>query len=340
MDEVGLIGIDLAKRSFQIHGARADGSVAYRRKLSREKLLGFLASQPPCTVAMEACASAHYWGREIAALGHEVRLVPPIYVKPFVKRQKNDTADAEAISEAAERPTMHFVAVKTGAQQAQGMLFRTRDLLVRQRTQTINALRGHLAEYGVVAPQGRARIRQLVEVLEDANSGLPGAVVELGRLLLERIDELDEKIDGLDCELRASAREDEETARLMTIPGIGPVTAMALQAFAPPMESFRRGRDFSAWLGLVPRQHTTGGKPRLGRISKMGQRDLRRLLVTGAMAVVQHAIRRCEITDPWLAGMLARKPKKLVAVALANRTARRVWALATKKETYGVRAAA
>ena len=177
-------------------------------------------------------------------------------------------------------------------------------------------------------------------MLEDANSGLPGAVVELGRLLLERIDEFDEKIDGLDRELRTSARADEEMTRLMTIPGIGPITAMAIQAFAPPMEGFRRGRDFSAWLGLVPRQHTTGGKPRLGSISKMGQRDLRRLLVTGAMTVVRHASQRCEITDPWLAGMLARKPKKLVAVALANRTARRVWALATRKETYLVRAAA
>ena len=178
MEEVSIIGIDLAKRSFQVHGAKADGSVAYRRKLSRGKLLSFFASQPPCSVAMEACASAHYWGREIAALGHEVRLVPPIYVKPFVKRQKNDAADAEAITEAAQRPTMHFVAVKTEAQQAQGMLFRTRDLLVRQRTQTINALRGHLAEYGVVAPQGRARIRQLAWVLEDGDCGLPEAVVE------------------------------------------------------------------------------------------------------------------------------------------------------------------
>ena len=274
MEEVSIIGIDLAKRSFQVHGATAGGSVAYRKKLSRGNLLSFLASQPGCTVAMEACASSHYWGREIAALGHEVRLVPPIYVKPFVKRQKNE--DAEAITEAAQRPTMHFVAVKTAAQQAQGMFFRTRDLLVRQRTQTINALRGHLAEYGVVAPQGRARIRDLVGVLEDGDSGLPEAVVELGCLLVGRIDELDEKINGLDRELRASARENEETARLMTIPGIGPITAMALQAFAPPMESFRCGRDFSAWLGLVPRQHTTGGKPRLGRISKMGQHALSR----------------------------------------------------------------
>jgi len=260
MEEVSIIGIDLAKRSFQVHGARADGSVAFRRKLSRGRLLRFLASQPGCTVAMEACASAHYWGREIMALGHEVRLVPPIYVKPFVKRHKNDAADAEAITEAAQRPTMHFVAVKTEAQQALGMLFHTRDLLVRQRTQMINALRGHLAEYGVVAPQGTARIRQLAAVLDDGDCGLPEAVVELGRLLLGRIDELDEKIDGLDRKIRTSAREDEETARLMTLPGIGPVTAMALQAFAPPMESFRRGRDFSAWLGLVPRQRITSGQ--------------------------------------------------------------------------------
>ena len=340
MEEVSIIGIDLAKRSFQVHGARADGSVAYRRKLSRGKLLSFLASQPRSTVAMEACASAHYWGREIGALGHEVRLVPPIYVKPFVKRQKNDAADAGAITEAAKRPTMHFVAVKSEAQQAQAMLFHTRDLLVRQRTQSINALRGHLAEYGIVAPQGRARIGQLAGVIGDGDCGLPKVVAELGGLLLGRIEDLDEKIDGLDRQIRTGARECEETARLMTIPGIGPVTALAILAFAPPMESFRRGRDFSAWLGLVPRQHTTGGKPRLGRISKMGQKDLRRLLVTGAMAVVRHAVRRGETTDPWLAGMLARKPKKLVAVALANRTARRVWALATKKETYEARAAA
>ena len=340
MEEVTIIGIDLAKRSFQVHGARADGSVAYRKKLSRGKLLGFLASQPPCTVAMEACASAHYWGRETLALGHEVRLVPPIYVKPFVKRSKNDAADAEAIAEAAQRPTMHFVAVKSEAQQARAMLFHTRDLLVRQRTQTINALRGHLAEYGVVAPQGRARIGQLAGVIEDGDCGLPEAVVELGSVLLGRIEELDEKIGGLDRKIRTSALECDETVRLMTIPGIGPVTAMAIRAFAPPMESFRRGRDFSAWLGLVPRQHTTGGKPRLGRISKMGQRDLRRLLVMGAMAVVRHASRRDEAADPWLAGMLARKPKKLVAVALANRTARRVWAVATRKEVYRVRVAA
>ncbi len=261
MEEVSIIGIDLAKRSFQLHGARVDGSVAFRRKVSRERLTDFLASQPRCVVAMEACASAHHWGREIMQLGHDVRLVPPIYVKPFVKRQKNDAADAEAICEAAQRPTMRFVAVKGEEQQARAMLFHTRDLLVRQRTQTINALRGHLAEFGVVAPQGVAHVGRLALALEDPGSGLPGAVRALGGVLLGQIADLDSKIDGLEKQLRACARQDEDAARLMTIPGIGPIGAMALQAFAPPMESFRRGRDFSAWLGLVPRQHTTGGKP-------------------------------------------------------------------------------
>ena len=308
--------------------------------LSRGKLLAFLAAQPRCVVVMEACASAHYWGREIMALGHEVRLVPPIYVKPFVKRQKNDTTDAEAICEAGQRPTMRFVAVKGEAQQARAMLFRTRDLLVRQRTQTINALRGHLAEFGVVAPQGRAHVARLAAALDEAASGLPQPVRELGALLLEQIAGLDAKIAGLEREIHVHARQDEEAVRLMTIPGIGPICATAIQAFAPPMESFRCGRDFAAWLGLVPRQHSTGGKPRLGRISKMGQRDLRRLLVCGAMAVVRWAVRRGETHDPWLARMLARKPRMVVAVALANRMARIAWALMVNKEVYRAPAAA
>ena len=340
MDEVSIIGIDLAKRSFQLHGARADGSVAFRKTLSRERLLAFLASVPPCVVAMEACASAHYWGREIMTLGHEVRLIPPLYVKPFLKRQKNDATDAEAICEAGLRPTMRFVAVKGEAQQAQGMLFRTRDLLVRQRTQTINALRGHLAEFGIVAPQGRAHVARLAAALDEAGSSLPAQVHELGTLLLEQIAALDTKIAGLEKEIRVHAHRDADTVRLMTIPGVGPICATAIQAFAPPMESFRCSRDFSAWLGLVPRQHSTGGKPRLGRISKMGQRDLRRLLVCGAMAVVRWALRRGEIKDPWLARMLARKPVMVVAVALANRMARIAWALMMNKEVYRAPAAA
>ena len=341
MDQASIIGIDLAKHSFQLHGARADGSVVFRKKLSRGKLLDFLASQPPCVVAMEACASAHYWGRETEMLGHEVKLIPPIYVKPFVKRHKNDARDAEATCEAAQRPTMSLVAVKTEEQQARGMLFRTRDLLVRQRTQTINALRGHLAEFGVIAPQGPAHVKRLEAALMDPSSGLPEPVRELGDLLLGQVSDLDAKIYDLEKELRVCARQDEEAARLMTIPGIGPITAMAVQAFAPPMESFRRGRDFAAWLGLVPRQHTTGGKPRLGKVSKMGQRDLRRLLITGAMSVIQAAERRGgETRDPWLAEMLARKPKMLVAVALANKMARVAWAVTAKKEIYRVPATA
>jgi len=338
MGQVSMIGIDLAKNSFQLHGMQADGSVAFRHKLSRGKLLDFVAGQARCVVAMEACGGAHHWGREIGALGHEVRLVPPSYVKAYVKRQKNDAADAEAICEAASRPTMRFVAVKTREQQARTMLFRTRDLLVRQRTQTINALRGHLAEFGIVAPKGRVHVGRLAAALDDPVSGLPGdlpeAVRELGGLLLGQIGGLDEKIAGLEKEVRAEAYRDEEAVRLMSVPGIGPVVAMAIQAFAPPMEGFGRGRDFAAWLGLVPRQHSTGGKPRLGRISKMGQRDLRRLLVVGAMSVIRNAVRSRRFHDPWLMQMLARKPRKLVAVALANRMARIVWALMTKRESY------
>ncbi len=335
MAEVSMIGIDLSKRSFQLHGMCADGSVGFRRTLSRGRLLAFVARQPRCVVAMEACGGAHHWGREILDLGHEVRLVPPVYVKPFVKRQKNDAADAAAICEAASRPTMSLVAVKTAEQQSRGMLFRVRDLLVRQRTQALDALRGHLAEFGLVAPKGPASVGKLAVALEAARAGLPDRVGELAGVLLEQIAGLDEQVAELDKELRAEARRDADARRLMTIPGVGPVTAMAIQAFAPPLDGFRRGRDFSAWLGLVPRQHTTAGKPRLGRISKMGQRDLRRLLVLGAMSVVRSAGRHDTVRDPWLAGMLAtRKPKKLIAVALANRTARIAWAMTTRQQSY------
>ena len=334
MEGVYIIGIDLAKNSFQLHGARADGTVAFRKKLGRSGLLNFLAKQARCVVAMEACAGAHHWGREIAKLGHEVRLVPPAYVKPYVKRHKNDAADAEAICEAASRPTMHLVAVKSEGQQTQGMLYRTRDLLVGQRTQATNALRGHLAEFGVVAPQGPVGLTRLAAAVRGAESGLPVAVRELGEVFLEQIAGLNRKIGELESQLRASARADEESRRLMSIPGVGPVTASAIRAFAPPMESFGRGRDFSAWLGLVPRQHSTGGKPRLGRISKMGQRDVRRLLITGAMSVIRQAVRRGAPPGSWLARMLARKPRMLVAVALANKMARVAWALMRNKEVY------
>lgn len=334
MGNISMIGIDLAKHVFQLHGAAADGTVLFRRKLRREKLLDFLAAQPSCVVAMEACASAHYWGREIGRLGHEVRLVAPAYVKPFVKRQKNDTADAEAIAEAASRPTMRFVAPKTEAQQAAAMAFRTRDLFVRQRTQTINALRGHLAEHGVVAPAGPAHVGRLGALIEGEEGTLPGPVIHLARMLLGQIGTLTERIETLEEELRERTKRDPTAARLMTIPGIGPVCAAALTTFAPAAETFAKGRDFAAWIGLTPLQHATGGKERLGRTSKMGQRDLRRLLIIGAVAVVRWAARRGAPQGSWLARMMAKKPRMLVAVALANRMARIAWALMARGGVY------
>jgi transposase len=338
MEEVSIIGLDLAKNVFQVHGARPDGSVAFRRKLTRAKLLPFFASAPKCIVAMEACASAHHFGREIAALGHAVRLIPPIYVKPFVKRQKNDMADAEAIAEAASRPTMRFVAVKSAEQQAAAMIFKTRDLLVRQRTQTINALRGHLTEHGIIAPQGTAYLSRLAQVVEDAESSLPVPVVALCKLLIANIASLTEQIAALDRQIHA--RRSATASRLMTIPGVGAVCAMAMAALAPPPETFAKGRDFAAWLGLTPKQNSSGGKERLGRTSKMGQRDLRRLLILGATSVVRWAARKGAPEGSWLARMLAKKPRLLTAVALANRMARVVWALMAKAEVYRTGAAA
>jgi transposase len=308
----------------------------FSRRLSRGKVLEFFAGQPRCVVALEACGGAHHWARQLTALGHEVRLIAPAYVKPFVKRNKNDALDAEAICEAAQRPNMRFVAVKSEEQQAAALVFRTRDLLVRQRTQTINAIRSHMAEYGWVAPKGPSHIAALAGLLEE----LPEAARAMIRVMLDALDQLDRQIAGLDREIARRAREDEVSRRLMTIPGIGPLTATALAALAPPPEEFARGRDFAAWLGLVPLQHSTGGKQRLGSISKAGERTLRRLLILGSSAVVLHASRRGAPRGSWLEGMLARKPRMLVVVALANKTARIVWAVLTKKEDYRAPAAA
>jgi len=334
METVSIIGLDLAKNVFQAHGARADGSTAFRKKISRAQLLSFFASIPKCRVAMEACASAHHWARQIGSLGHKVQLIPPIYVKPFVKRNKNDAADAEAIAEAAARPTMRFVAVKSVDKQASGMAFKTRDLLVRQRTQTINALRGHMAEYGVVAPNGPVHIARLSEALVDVDSGLPAAVIALCQILFAHIGVLTEQIRLLEKELRERSRGDEIAKRLMSIPGVGVICAVAIEALAPPPESFSKGRDFAAWLGLTPRQNSSGGKTRLGGTSKMGQRDLRRLLVSGAMTVVRWASRKGAPEESWLGRMIKKKPRLVVAVALANRTARIAWALMTKGGVY------
>lgn len=334
MTELSIIGLDLAKNVFQAHGAGSDGSVVFRRRLSRQQVLTFFAGQPCCTVAMEACASAHHWGRAMAALGHEVKLIPPAYVKPFVKRQKNDAADAEAITEAASRATMRFVAVKTEAQQAAAMAYRTRDLLVRQRSQIVNALRGHLAEYGVVAPVGLVHVGRLEALIEGEEGVVPEPVKSLAKMLLMQAAGLTEQIDLIEKQIRRRVHDDAAAKRLMTIPGIGPISATAITTFAPPAETFTKGRDFAAWVGLTPRQHSTGGKERLGRTSKMGQRDIRRLLIIGAMAVVRWAARKGAPEGTWLARMLAKKPRMLVAVALANRMARVAWALLRKEEDY------
>ncbi|KER34480.1 IS110 family transposase [Sphingobium indicum] len=340
MDKVSIIGLDLAKLVFQVHGADAVGRVVVRKQLRRSELLRFLGALEPCVVAMEACGSAHYWGREIARLGHDVRLIAPAYVKPFVKRQKNDAADAEAICEAAQRPSMRFVAVKSEERQAAALVFRTRDLLVRQRTQTINALRSHLAEFGMIAPKGPASIAALAARLGEPGEKLPIEARIMLEVLADTISTLEGRIAQLDAEIGRRAREDETARRLMTIPGVGPITATAMAALAPPTDIFRRGRDFAAWLGLTPLQKSTGGKQRLGRISKMGERTLRRLLIIGASAVVSHTARRGAQPGTWLARMLATKPRMLIVVALANKMARTVWALMAKGEDYRAPAAA
>jgi transposase len=269
VDEISMIGLDLAKNVFQVHGALADGRPAFRKKVRRSKLLAFLAAIPNCIVAMEACASSHHWGREISALGHTVKLIPPVYVKPYVKRQKNDANDAEAIVEAASRPTMRFVVVKSVEKQASGMALRTRDLFVRQRTQTINALRGHLAEYGVIAPSGTVHVARLQAAVDDPETKLPFAVTTHARLLLSHIAMLTEQIGQLEGRLREEAQVDATAKRLMTIPGIGPITAMALSCLSPNATTFNKGRDFAAWAGLTPKQHSSGGKEWIGRTSKM-----------------------------------------------------------------------
>jgi transposase len=326
--------LDLAKNVFQAHGADAAGAPVFRKKLRRDQVLAFFAVQPPCLVAMEACPGAHHWGREIGKLGHTVRLIAPAYVKPFVKRQKNDAADAEAICEAAQRPTMRFVAVKSEAEQAAAMIFRARDVLVGQRTQLINAVRGHLSEYGLIAPQGPPHVEGLIAQIEDPRSDIPPAARACLILLVGSLRHLQTQTDALDAEIARRAKADETARRLMSVPGIGPLIATAIEALAPPTETFRSGRDFAAWVGLTPVQRSTGGKERLGRTSGMGERTLRRLLIIAASAVVRWARRKGVPAGSWLGRMLARKPPMLVVVALANKNARIAWALLTKGGIY------
>lgn len=333
MLEISTIGLDLAKSVFQVHGADASGAVVLRKTLRRDRVLAFFGSLPRCVVAMEACAGSHYWGREIGALGHEVRLIAPAYVKPYVKRQKTDAADAEAICEAAQRPGMRFVAVKSAEQQAAATVFRARDLLVGHRTAMINAIRGHLAEHGLIAPRGPAHVARLLAVIAEGKD-LPAEARLPLEALAAGLAALTGEIRRLDGEIAVRAKADETARRLMTIPGVGPVIATALVALAPPRETFAKGRDFAAWVGLTPRQHSSGGKTIMGRTSRMGERSLRRLLIIGAQAVVRWAAINGAPPGSWLARMLARKPRQLVAVALAGRMARVAWALMVRGGVY------
>jgi transposase len=329
-----MIGVDLAKSVFQLHAASASGQLLYRKKLSRPTFRKFMAEHPPATVVMEACGSAHYWARELARHGHEVKLIAAQYVRPFVKRQKNDAADAEAIVIAAQRPEMRFVEPKTAEQQSRAMLFRARARLVRQRTELMNMLRAFLYELGHVIPQGIHHLPRIANIVSDLENDMP----EIARIecddLLEQITAMTGRITTSDRRIKALAGQADIARRLQTMPGVGPLTALAVEAFAPPMENFRCGRDFAAWLGLVPKQHSSGGKERLGRVSKAGQSDIRQLLIMGAMSRLNWMGRKSIPETSWLAGMLARKPRMLVAIALANKMARMVWAMLTKQEDY------
>ncbi len=335
MTEVITIGVDLAKNVFQVHGVDASGKPAIRRQLRRGQVLPFFKKQPPCLVGMEACATAHHWGRELEALGHRVRLMPPRYVKPYVKRNKNDAADAEAICEAVTRPTMRFVAIKSAEQQSVLMLHRTRELLVRQRTMVVNAMRAHLAEFGVVARVGLPQVKRLLAVISDSGDDrIPPLARTCLQGLATQFMSLEGEIGAAEQRLHAWHRSNEVSRRLETIPGIGPITASALAASITDPHVFKSGREMAAWIGLVPRQTSTGGKQRLGRISKQGDHYLRWLLVAGAMTIIRHAKRRGTSNRPGLIGLIARRPTKVAAVALANKNARIAWAILRHGGTY------
>jgi len=318
-----------------VHGVDAGGQPVIRRQLKRRHVLTFFQKLPPCLVGIEACASSHYWSRELQALGHTVRLMPPAYVKPYVKRQKNDATDAEAICEAVARPNMRFVATKTPEQQSGLMLHRTRHLFIRQQTAVINAIRAHLAEFGIVAPVGRNGVEQLLGIVADPNDKrLPEVARVCIAALGTQLRVLKAQVLNFDRQIMAWHRSNETSKRLDEIPGVGPVLATALVASVADPKAFRSGRDFSAWIGLVPKQNSSGGKDRLGSISKQGDRYLRGLFTAGALAVIRYAKIHGTKHRPWLTALLARRPTKVVAIALANKLARMAWAMMAKGERY------
>jgi transposase len=339
MQTITTIGLDIAKSVFQLHGIDAAGNVMIRRQLKRRYVLAFFEKLPPSLVGIEACATSHHWSRELQALGHKVRLIPPAYVKPYVKRQKNDCTDAEAICEAVGRPNMRFVPTKTIEQQSGMVLHRIRSLLIRQQTSVqtsvINAIRGHLAEFGIVAPVGRNGLEALLKfVATEEDTQLPEIVRQSIEALALQLRSLKAQILEFDRKILQWHRSNELSKRLDEIPGVGPALATALVASIADPKSFRSGRDFSAWIGLVPKQHSSGGKPRLGGITKQGDRYLRSLFTVGALAVIRYAKIHGTQHRPWLAALLARRPTKVAAIALANKIARMAWALMVKGERY------
>ena len=335
MQTITTIGLDIAKSVFQVHCVDAEGKVILRRQLKRRYVLAFFQKLPPCLVGIEACASAHHWSRELQALGHTVRLMPPAYVKPYVKRHKNDATDAEAICEAVTRANMRFVATKTPEQQSCLTLHRTRHLFIRQQTSVINAIRAHLAEFGIVAPVGRHGVEQLLGIAADVNDKrLPEIARACVAALGAQLRMLKEQILQFDRMITAWHRSSEASRRLDDIPGVGPALATALVASIADPKAFRSGRDFSAWIGLVPKQNSSGGKDRLGNISKRGDRYLRSLFMTGALAVIRYAKIHGTGHRPWLTALLARRPTKVAAIALASKIARMAWAMMAKSERY------
>lgn len=326
------IGLDLAKNAFHVHGVTAEGRVAFSRPLRRAQMIGFFRRLEPCLVGMEACGTSHFWARELVRCGHEVRLIPPAYVKPYVKRGKSDAADAAAICEALTRPTMRFVPVKAPEQQAVLALHRARDLAVRQRTQSITMLRGVLSEFGIVLAPGAGHAVAFAR--SAAETGLP----EVARLVIADLRETllaqHDRVERTDRALVRISRDDPATALLRSIPGIGPITASAFAATIGDPGRFATGRDLAAWIGLTPLNRSTGGKQRLGRISRMGDRNLRRLLVVGMTSRLRRIRSHPEAEDPWSVDIVRRKPAKLAVVAMANKTARIVWAVLSRGEPY------